>query len=300
MRNWLLLSAVFASLTLTASAQTAAPTRSGASQPIYQVTIVSRTTKAINYGHRTDPTKIDFKGTELLREAHGDATIQSQRGSVLIDAHFKDLAPPTRFGPNYLTYVVWAITPEGRPQNLGELVLNSSNAGKLMTSTPLQAFAMIVTAEPYFSVSQPSDVVVMENVVRPDTVGKIEEVNATYELLPRNNFTYDPTAPVPPDGPAVSMGEYERTVAMYQAQNAIQHAAVAGADRYAPDKLQKAQQLLGEARAFGKDEHKRATAAARQATQTAEDARVIAASRAAQESPDKRPGTFTATDGQTR
>jgi hypothetical protein len=256
-------------------------------QPIYRVMIVSRTTKALNYGHRTLPTKIDFKGTELLPQAKGDATIESKRGAVQIQAHFEHVASPQRFGTGYLTYVVWAISPEGRPQNLGELVLNGADKGKLDASTQMQAFAIIVTAEPYFSVTQPSNVVVMENMVRPDTVGKVEEVNATYELLPRDQtFTYEPGKPIQ-EGPAVSMNEYEATVAIYQAQNAIQHAQTAGAERLAPEKLAKAQELLKQAQAqsYDKSSSKEVVAIAREAAQTAEDARVIATKRSAAESP---------------
>ena len=57
-------------------------------------------------------------------------------------------------------------------------------------TTELQVFGLVVTAEPYFAVSRPSDVVVMENVVRPDTVGKIEVIDAKYELLQRGQYQH--------------------------------------------------------------------------------------------------------------
>src|SRR5262245_14213681 len=120
-------------------------------QPLYKVTIVSRTTKAINYGHRSTPTKIDFRGTPLLPDARGKAGVETARGATLVEVDFSRLPPPTRFGPQYLTYVVWAISPDGRPENLGELMLDSSDKAKLRASTSLQTFAMIVTAEPHFS-----------------------------------------------------------------------------------------------------------------------------------------------------
>ena len=251
-------------------------------EPIYHVNVVSRTTVAINYGHRTDPTKIDFQGTVLLPQAHGEATVQSKRGTTDIDAKFERVDPPTKFGTGYLTYVLWAITPEGRPVNLGELVPNSSNKGKLHVSTDLQSFALIVTAEPYYSVTQPSDVVVLENVIRPDTVGKVEEVNARYELLPRKGFTFDPSAPVPNgSGQKLSMDQYEAVVALYQAQNAIQIARVAGADHYAPETFQKAQQLYRNAQYYRdkKADSKTIVMTAREAAQAAEDARTIASRR---------------------
>lgn len=252
------------------------------SGPLFRVTVVSRTTKAINYGHRTEPTKIGLKGTVLLPESEGEARVESRRGSVEIEAKVNRLGAPTRFGPEYLTYVLWAITPEGRPMNLGELVPDPSNKAKIKVSTDLQAFALIVTAEPYFSVTHPSDVVVMENVARPDTIGKIEEIDAKYELLPRKQFTYNTgTPPAGSEGPKLSMGEYEALLSVYQAQNAIQIAKSAGADRYAPDTLQKAEQLYQQAVALQsqKSASRQIVTAAREAAQTAEDARAISVKR---------------------
>ncbi len=152
------------------------------------VEYVERTTKAVNYRHRGGATKIDFEGTPLLKKANGEAKVESKQGYIEIEVEFDDLTPATQFGPEYLTYVMWAITPEGRATNLGELLLNGSR-GKLNVTTELQAFSLLVTAEPYFAVSQPSDVVVLENVIRPDTAGKVEFVDAKFELLKRGIYT---------------------------------------------------------------------------------------------------------------
>src|ERR1700693_1817878 len=161
--------------------------RSG-SVPIFRVTVVSRTTKAINYRHRSGSTNIDFRGTPLLPEAKGEASVNSKQGRIEINARMEHLSPATQYGPEYLTYVLWAITPEGRPKNLGEVLLNGNNS-KLDVTTDLQTFGLIVTAEPYFAVTQPSDVVVMENFITKDTTGTIEEVDAKYELLQRGQYT---------------------------------------------------------------------------------------------------------------
>jgi hypothetical protein len=148
------------------------------------VTVVSRTTKAINYGHLADPTKVGLKGTVLMTDAQGEARVESKRGAVEIEAKVNHLGSPTRFGPEYLTYVLWAVTPYGRPRNLGEVVLNGSIKSKLDVTTELQAFGLIVTAEPYFAVTMPSDVVVLENEIRADTVGKVEEIDANVAAGP--------------------------------------------------------------------------------------------------------------------
>jgi outer membrane protein OmpA-like peptidoglycan-associated protein len=244
------------------------------------VTIVSRTTKAINYGYLTVPTRIGFRGTPLLADARGEATVQVKRGSTIIDARFSRVPPPTRFGPQYLTYVAWAISTDGRPQNLGEISLSGSDKGRLSASTSLQAFAIIVTAEPYYAVNQPSDAVVMENEVRPETVGKVVEMNATYELLPRKEFTYDMSRPVPAEGKPVSRHEYESILAIYEAQNAIQIADSQNANTYASERLAQARQLLERARSFPKDQSSEAIATAKEAAQVAEDARLVAQKRA--------------------
>src|SRR5579872_3368686 len=153
--------------------------------PLYRVTVIERTVKAVNYQYRSGiPTQIDFRGTVLLPEGKGDAMVESKAGRTEIDAHFEHVSPPSGYGQEYLTYVLWAITPEGHAKNLGEVLAGSSDKAKLRVTTDLQAFGLIVTAEPYAAVRQPSDVVVMENEIRPDTIGKIEPIQAKYDLLP--------------------------------------------------------------------------------------------------------------------
>ena len=250
--------------------------------PLYRVTVVGRTAKAVNYLHRGGPTKLDFKGTVLLTDARGGATVESKQGATQIDAKFEGLEPPTRFGREYLTYVLWAITPEGRAVNLGEVVGDHSNKARLKTAAELQAFALIMTAEPYFAVTQPSDVVVMENVVRPDTLGRVEEIEAKYELLPRGHYTFDREKVVVSGGPKkVSLEEYEALLELYQARNAVQIAKAAGADRHAGATYRKAEQLLKQAEDSyaGRTGNKTVVMNARQAAQTAEDARIIAVRR---------------------
>jgi hypothetical protein len=248
--------------------------------PIYKVE--QRSIPAINYGHRDEPTKIDFRGTVLLPLAKGDAKVEGKPGAVAIDAKFEGLPSPVRFGPRYLTYVLWAITPEGRPVNLGEVLPNASDKAKLEVTARLQAFGLLVTAEPYFSVTQPSNVVVLENRLRPDTEGKVEQVEARFELLRRDEY---PAAPASVERPAsaneeraVPMDRYEALLALYEAQNALQVARAQGADRYAHDTLQKADRLYAQAQNLGRDRsaNKEVVTIAREAAQTAEDARTIA------------------------
>jgi hypothetical protein len=248
--------------------------------PIYRVRVVGRTTKAVNYRRNGVATPLDFHGTVLLPDSEGSAWVKANKGSTEIRAKFKKLPAPTRFGREYLTYVLWAITPEGRATNLGEILTGSGNEGKLNVTSDLQAFALIVTAEPYFSVTQPSDVVVMENAVRPDTIGQVEMVDANYELLRRGEYSYDTQAAAQANSgkrEKLPMHRYEALLAIYQAQNAVQIAQSLGAERYAAESLAKAQRLLLTARQYydNKSDNKTVIQTARQAAQTAEDARLI-------------------------
>jgi outer membrane protein OmpA-like peptidoglycan-associated protein len=259
-------------------------------QPIYRVTVVSRTLEAVNYEHRGGPTMIDFQGTVLLAKAKGQAVVESKRGRVSIDAKLEHLEPPTRFGPEYLTYVLWAISPEGRPRNLGEVLVDSSNKAHITVTSEMQSFGMIVTAEPYYSVTIPSDVVVMENVVRPDTIGTRELVTAKYELLPRGQYTMN-IQPAQLHSVAAAEAEklpydrYEALLELYQAENAVQIAQSLGADRYAPEPFGKAVAMLHDARALydRKQDTHMIVSNAREATQMAEDARTISVKRREEE-----------------
>jgi outer membrane protein OmpA-like peptidoglycan-associated protein len=257
------------------------------SVPIYRITVIQRSIPAINYQYRSLPTKIDFRGTVLQPKAKGEASVESRRGRTEIDAKFENLEEPQRFGGEYLTYVLWAVTPEGRPHNIGEIMPDGSNKAKLRVTTDLQAFGLIVTAEPYSAVRQPSDVVVLENKTRPDTVGKIEEIQARYELMPRGHYTLQAGAPKSSmaNAPKVSMAQYEALSELYQAQNAIAIARTGYAEQYAPNTLAKAQQLLDEARRLQgfKGNASLVVQNAREAAQTAEDARVIAERRHVEE-----------------
>ncbi len=238
--------------------------------PIYRVTVVSRTTKAVNYHHRTGTTHIDFRGTELMPAARGEASVSSQMGSTKIETTLQHMTPAAQFGPEYMTYVLWGITPEGRANNLGEVVLEGDHA-KLLSTTDLQTFGLIVTAEPYFAVTQPSDVVVAENFLRSDTAGTIEQVDAKYQLLQRGQYVLNRSAYTPvkvdPKGP----------LQLAEAENAVEIARLAGADKYAADTFQKATIDLNNAEGFlhaGKN-RKESETNAREAAQMAEDARII-------------------------
>jgi outer membrane protein OmpA-like peptidoglycan-associated protein len=265
---------------LVALSPLAAQTTQNAPPPVFRTSAVSKSIQAINYRHRSGSTDISFVGTAIMPRAQGQARVESRQGAISIDANFKDIGPPGQFGAEYLTYVLWAISPEGRPKNLGELLIDGGKSS-LKVTTDLQVFGLVVTAEPYFSVTQPSDLIVMQNEVRPETLGKIEVVDAKYELLQRGQYqklanvlqlTPDPKVPVE----------------IYEARNAVQVADTSGAGRYASETFQKAVANLRQAEDYlRRKQRKPAIMIAREAAQTAEDARVIAVKREEQEALDQ-------------
>ncbi len=277
MNTKLLLAVGVAAFSLSAFAQTNSSTtvvvEPMAYTPTFRVVVVSRSVQAVNYRHRSGSTKLGFAGTALMPGAEGVAEVNSKRGSMTIEAEFSDLDKPTTFGTEYLTYVLWAISPEGRAMNLGEVLLGNDHRSKLNVTTDLQAFALIVTAEPYYAVRQPSNVVVLENVVRDDTKGAAELVNAKYELMERGG--YIPTGykfdPVVLDS--------KLPIEFFEARNAVRIAQSEDADRYAHESYHHAVELMDRVDAYaitGHGSRKPLIALARETVQTAEDAREIA------------------------
>ena len=282
MKIKLLLAAVVA-LSFTALAQTNPQTLTVEPMnytPTYKVTVISRTARAVNYQHRGGATKLDFAGTELMPQANGQAKVESKKGYIEIEVEFGNLQKPTTFGNEYLTYILWAISPEGRAVNLGEVLVGDNHRSKLDVTTDLQAFALVVTAEPYYAVRQPSNVVVLENVIREDTKGTFETVNAKYDLLERGGYIptgykFDPV-----------VLNSKLPLEFFEARNALRIAQSEGAERYAPDSYQRAVQLMDKTDAYATDKNsdkKAMIATAREAVQTAEDARAITVKQIEQE-----------------
>jgi len=256
-----------------AQAQTQVPADSGNPTPTYRINVVSRTTRAVSYRHRSGATKINFQGTDLMPAATGEAKVESKRGALAIEVEFSGLDRPTSFGNEYLTYVLWAISPEGRPVNIGEVLVGDNHRSKLDVTTDLQAFAMIVTAEPYYAVRRPSNLVVLENAIRSDTVGVSEAVDAKYELIDRGGYIptgykFDPV-----------ILNAKLPLEFFEARNALRIAQSAGAERYASTSYDKAVHQMNEADALATGKHgnkKSLISLSREVVQTSEDAREIA------------------------
>jgi outer membrane protein OmpA-like peptidoglycan-associated protein len=243
------------------------------------VATVSRTTKAVHYRLQGGTTKVDFRGTDLLQRASGEAKVEGKKTNFEIDAKFQGLEDATKFGLEFLTYVAWAVSPEGRPVNLGELSLDHNGNAHLKAYTDLQTFGMIVTAEPYFAVTQPGNMVVMESAAVNGSGGEV--IDARYELVTRG--TYSSTNTHIQD--AIFGIDSKTPLELFEARNAVRIAHIAAADKYAASILSKAgQQLLHAEEIYRQKQNKAAIeAAAKEATETAEEARLMAVKQKAED-----------------
>jgi outer membrane protein OmpA-like peptidoglycan-associated protein len=275
------ISAVFLAVLASLSVPTLAQAQIGASAEsnqtsAYRESVVSRTTRAVKYEHRSGATKINFRGTDLMPAATGEAKVESKRGAMEIEVEFKGLNKPTTFGNEYLTYVMWAISPEGRSVNVGEVLVGGNDRSKLDVTTDLQTFALIVTAEPYYAVRRPSNVVVLENEVRSDTAGTSEAVDAKYELIDRGGYIptgykFDPV-----------VLNSKLPLEFFEARNAVRIAKSAGAEENASGSYEKAIIQMKQVDTLATAKHvdkKSLISASREVVQTADDSREIAVKR---------------------
>jgi outer membrane protein OmpA-like peptidoglycan-associated protein len=261
------------------AASAAAQDQTPQEQVVPTSAVITKSATAIGYEVGGGNTKVDLKGTELMPDGGGQVKVEikAKAGTTNVDAEVKGLKPPSTLGSEFLTYVLWAVTPEGRTGNMGEILLNKNGDGKLSATTPAQTFSLVVTAEPYFAVRLPSETVVLQSERRKDTKGKIFPVKE-YKLLKRAQYekmgnplalTLDPSVPLE----------------MYEARNAVEIAKSRGADKYAPEIFSKAEGSLkmAENSLASKADKNAVTSTARQTVQFSEDARILAVQRQEEE-----------------
>jgi outer membrane protein OmpA-like peptidoglycan-associated protein len=268
----------YAALASAQTAQTAPSVQTALTPAPAQASLVTRTTKAVHYRLQGGSTKVDFQGTDLLQGASGEARVEGKKTNFQIEVKFQNLEDATKFGLEYLTYVLWAVSPQGRPVNLGEVTLDHNNA-HLKAATDLQTFGMIVTAEPYFAVTAPGNMVVMESA--PVTAAGTENIEAKYDLVSRG--TYSSTNTHIQD--AIFGIDSKTPLELFEARNAVRIARIAAADKYAAFIISKAgQQLMHAEDVYRQKQNKAAIeAAAKEATETAEEARLMAVKQKAED-----------------
>ena len=242
--------------------------------PTFRVNVVERTTQAVDYRDRGGTTTVNIRGTELMPQVTGDVKISGHTGRLALNVSVRHMKGARDLGLPYLTYVLWAITPEGRPTNIGEIIPNDDGNADLQVSTSLSSFGLIVTAEPYFAVTRPSTAVVAENIIPTDVKGFVRSVNAKFDLMDRGQYIehIDPLTL-----PASSADLHKVPLQLLEARDAVAIAKAAGAEQYAADTLQKAQDMLTRAEDYyvRKQGTTPIGTAARSATQSAEDARLL-------------------------
>ncbi len=240
--------------------------------------VTGRTIQAIGYPVGRGSTMVDLRNTGLLAGAGGQAKVEAKTGVTTVKVDIQGLRPPTQLGAEFLTYVLWAVSPEGRAINLGGIPLSNDGRGKLKATTQLQSFSLFVTAEPYSAIRQPSEMLILENAVRNGTKGKIFPVN-DYKLMKRNQYEKlgNPLA--------LSLDLKNVPIEVYEARNAVDIAKSRGAEKYAPDIFAKADGGLkiAENQLARKVNKKDIISSARQATQFAEDARALTVEKQDQE-----------------
>jgi outer membrane protein OmpA-like peptidoglycan-associated protein len=255
------------------SSEQEAPPPTNDQVSVFRVNVFARTTKAVNYRHRGGSTTVDFRGTDLMPGVGGHAKVDGKVGRLAVSAELTHLQPARNYGGQYLTYVLWAITPEGRAVNLGEVLPGDNGKSKLDVTTDLQAFGLIVTAEPYYAVTHPSNEVVAENILRPETKGFEEQIDTRFDVLEGGQYIID----VPADRLPATQADSRVPLDLLEARNAVAIAKAAGAEQYASASLDKAIDMLQRAEDYLQRKQGRTPigTAARGATQMAEDARVL-------------------------
>jgi len=247
-------------------------------QDVPASTVIIKTVQAIGYQVGGGGTKVDLKSTDLMSQASGEAKVTAKSGATDVDVSIKGLLQPTTLGTEFMTYVLWAVSSEGRTSNLGQVFVNKDGEGKLSATTQMQTFSLFVTAEPYFAVRQPSEMVIMKNEIRKNTKGKVFIIN-NYPLMKRSQYEKvgNPLA--------LTLDLQNVPLDVYEARNAVEIAKSRAADKYAPEIFSKAQSSLAmtENSLSTKADKKVIISTARQTAQFAEDARALSVQRQQEE-----------------
>ena len=240
--------------------------------------LTSKSVPAIGYDIGAGATKINLTATSVVPQASGEAKVEAKKSGTSIEVKLKGMPQPTTLGPELLTYVLWAVTPDGGARNLGEIPINEDGEGKAKANTASQTFSLVVTAEPYYAVRIPNEEVVLENERKKNTKGQLFP-DTNYKLMFRSQYakTGNPLALTP---------DLKNTpLDVYEARNAVEIAKDRNAEKYAPEIFSKAQagRQKTENAVAQKSEKNQIITVARQTVQFAEDSRAMSVYRQNQE-----------------
>jgi len=240
--------------------------------------LTSKSVPAIGYEIGAGATKINLTATSVAPQASGEAKVEAKKSGTSVEVKLKGMPQPTTLGPELLTYVLWAVTPDGGARNLGEIPINEDGEGKAKANTASQTFSVVVTAEPYYAVRIPNEEVVLENERKKNTKGQLFP-DTNYKLMFRSQYakTGNPLALTP---------DLKNTpLDVYEARNAVEIAKDRNAEKYAPEIFSKAQagRQKTENAVAQKSEKNQIITVARQTVQFAEDSRAMSVYRQNQE-----------------
>lgn len=240
---------------------------------------VARKTTAVTYP-LDQVVQTQFRGTTRFPRMKGEGKIKrTNKNGTEVDVTVSKMPRPFELGAGYATYVLWAISPDGQIDNLGEVKRRGTFEfdSKISVTTPLQTFALIVTAEPHFLVRRPSRAVMLENLNPYTNNGKVVATTSAVEYFGNSSDYFSDSRT-----PEIAELDYSKTPsAILQAKQAIALAKFAGAGRDATTELQQAETLLATAENGWKADRPEETVdiAARQSISAAVKAESVAAAR---------------------
>lgn len=202
---------------------------------------ISRETKAITYPQDAE-IMLRFRGTTRFPRMKGDAKIErTNKNGTEIELSVSKMPRPFELGAGYATYVLWAISPNGQVDNLGEIKRRGfwEFDSKIKVTTPLQTFALIITAEPHFLVTRPSQEIMLENLDPYSKSGRTIATTSTITYFGNSSDYFRDSRT-----PQIADVDYKSTpTAVLQARQALALARFAGAERDASTEFELAQTL---------------------------------------------------------
>ncbi len=225
------------------------------SVPVLGQVDVPRETKAITYP-LDEEVNVQFRGTTRYPRMKGEASVErTKKNGTEIKLSVSKMPRPFELGAGYATYVLWAISPNGQIDNLGEIKRRGffEFDSTIRVTTPLQTFALIVTAEPHYLVSRPSREIMLENYNAYTRTGSSLTTATSIQYF-GNSSNYFNDARTP----EIADVDYRRIPpSILQGKQAVALARFAGASRDASEELAEAESLLQNAEAAwsaGRDE----------------------------------------------
>lgn len=189
---------IFAMGLLSPGALSQAPAPKQAAPTLQAIEVKDPGGQILSFRYLTGSTLVEMRGTKLMPGASTEMKIGSRPGFTEIDINrgaIRGLEPARRFGKDFLTYVLWAVSVDGEAMNLGEITFDVTGPVSINVTTPYQTFWLMVTAEPDFAVNDPSPVVVLYSINQDSTVTRSKAQPVPGKLLYYTYYSRYDTSP---------------------------------------------------------------------------------------------------------